>query len=126
MGKSASQIDKDAVDPAPWARGEWTGELVSIDGCDNADFTYDDVEEVIAYATTPDEWDGENAGIARLKDGRFIAWECAWGPTGNGFSADAYGGTADIAFAKTEEAARGALSERATMLLDEQEEVSRG
>lgn len=59
----------------------------------------------------------ESAGIVELVDGRYVAWESSWGPTGSGFHPDAYGGTADILFAATEEAARGALSEKARELL---------
>lgn len=71
----------------------------------NIEFTLDDVAEVIAYGETPDGWDGEVSGVVRLKDGRYVAWETFWGPTGDGFSEDAYGGDADITIAGTLDAA---------------------
>lgn len=43
--------------------------------------------------------------------------ECVlWGPTGDGFSCDAYGGTADIVFAHSQAAAEAWLSEDAKRL----------
>lgn len=108
------KIELDSCTEAPWDRYAWHGQLVSIDGCDASDFTREDVDMVIAYGDTgADEWDGSAAGIALLKDGRFIAWESTWGPTGSGFSEDAYGGDADIAFASTLKAALGHISEQA-------------
>jgi hypothetical protein len=107
----------DDIDPAPWGRCGWTGGLVSLEGCPAHDFTRDDVAEVIAWGSTGDEWDGDTAGIMRLHDGRFVAWEATFGPTGNGFICDAYGGDTDIMFAATEEIARRYLGERARELL---------
>lgn len=83
----------------PFNRGDWTGRLVSLDGTPTDDFTETDVAEVVASGATDDYWDGTAAAILRLKDGRFVAYETFWGPTGNGFSADAYGGEADLKFA---------------------------
>lgn len=110
-------IKIDSIGDAPWARGPWHGKLISVDGCPSHDFTRADVERVVAYGATPDGWDGESAGVALLKDGRFIAWESTWDATGTGFSEDAYGGDADIAFAHTQEAATGHISERGRELL---------
>ena len=108
----------DDISPAPWGRLEWTGELVSVDGTSTEDFTVDDVLRVVWFATTaPGEWDGETTGCVQLKDGRFVAWEADWGPTGNGFVCDAYGGTADLVFAKSEVAALRAMTDRARDLL---------
>jgi len=101
----------------PWSRGEWHGEFVSLDGAAIDDFGESDVDAVLAYGDTGDGWDGESAGIARLRDGRFISWESNWGPTGSGFSADAYGGDADIWFATTAGAALEKISERGRELL---------
>lgn len=107
----------DKISPAPWGRSDWTGELVSADGCPTTDFAREDVERVVWWATTDEgAWDGDTAGVVQLKDGRFVAWEADWGPTGDGFSCDAYGGTADIAFARTQEAAELYLSEKAKEL----------
>ena len=101
----------------PWHRTDWSGSFVSTDGCDAADFTLADVEVVLQYGCTPDDWDGESAAVIRLKDGRFVSWECNWGPTGNGFNCEAYGGDSDIFFGRTEEACVRQLSERARELL---------
>lgn len=107
----------DDISPAPWDRYGWTGELVSADGCPTTDFTRDDVERVIWWATTEEtDWDGNTAGVVLLKDGRYAAWEADWGPTGNGFCCDAYGGTADIVFAHTQAAAEAHLSDDAKSL----------
>jgi hypothetical protein len=111
--------DLQDVEHAPWRRGDWTGELVSIDGCEAHDFTKDDVARLVAYGDTGHGWDGDAAGIAELKDGRFVSWETWWGPTGSGFYCDAYGGDTDVGFAKTAHAARAWLSEKARELLGE-------
>lgn len=107
----------EGISPAPWGRYDWTGNLISADDCPATDFERDDVERVIWWATTDaTDWDGETAGVVLLKDGRYAAWEANWGPTGNGFCCDAYGGTADIIFARTQEAAEAHLSEDAKRL----------
>ena len=55
----------------------------------------------------------------RLNDGRWVAYESMWGPTGSGFSEDAYGGHVDIYFAKDKEtAARFGLSKVARENMD--------
>jgi hypothetical protein len=106
------------INPAPWERHDWVGELVSVGGCSTTDFTRDDVEEVVQYGSTDQtDWDGESAGIVKLRDGRFAAWETDWGPTGDGFCQDAYGGTTDIVFARSEADAFRALTDRGRALL---------
>jgi hypothetical protein len=110
------QIDR--ISDPPWHRSSWTGQLVSLDGAATDDFTKDDVAAVIAHGSTPtNDWDGSAAAIVQLKDGRYAAWETWWDCTGSGFSCDAYGGTADIMFALTVQAATEALSEKARELL---------
>lgn len=101
----------------PTSRYDWHGKLISLDGCATDDFDADDIARVLAYGDSGDGWDGDAAGIAQLKDGRFVAWESTWGPTGSGFSADAYGGDADIAFSATPGPALEYLSEGARALL---------
>ncbi len=108
---------KDISDP-PWERCNWSGELLGLDSCPNDDFTEDDVSEVLAWKSTDDEWDGLSAGLVRLKDERYAAWESFYGPTGSGFCYDAYGGDADIVLARSPEAAVAALSQQAQELLD--------
>lgn len=88
-----------------------------MDDTPTSDFTEDDVAAVLEYASTPQDWDGETAGIVRLKDGRIVGWEANWGPTGDGFYADAYGGTADIIFGSDVERVRRYLSLNAQALL---------
>ena len=97
----------------PWERYDWAGELTTVDGCDTTDFTRDDVEELVREVKTDGDWSGESCGLAKLKDGRFIAWESDWDATGSGFCCDAYGGTAGIVFGKTAEGALAGLTEKA-------------
>lgn len=111
-------IDIKSISPAPWHRHEWTGDLISADGTSTEDFEKDDVFKVIAFGTTPDDWDGETAAVVELIDGRFVGWEANWGPTGNGFCYDAYGGTAALIFGKTVEAVLPYISDKGKELLD--------
>ena len=101
--KQPSYVDrKSELRLAPWNRGQWHGQLVSVDGCPAHDFTRDDVSEVIiASEIGADDYDGSIVAIVKLNDGRYVGWEASWGPTGDGFSADAYGGDADILFASS-------------------------
>lgn len=85
----------------PFNRIDWDGHLVSLDETLTDDFTAEDVAEVIASGQSNDDWDGEVAAVLRLKDGRFVSYETFWGPTGDGFCADAYGGRADMHFGAT-------------------------
>lgn len=111
-------MDASEISPAPWHRSGWTGEMISCDGTAVTDFERGDIRRVVEYGSTePDAWDGDTAGIIELRDGRFVAWEAWWGPTGDGFCLDAYGGTSDLLFAATPEAARMHLSEKARDLL---------
>lgn len=112
-----SNITTSQIHPAPWNRHNWTGEFISVDDTPTSDFTEEDVAAVLEYASTPQDWDGETVGIIRLKDGRIIGWEANWGPTGDGFCADAYGGTADIIFGSDVERVRRYLSHNAQALL---------
>ena len=68
-------------------------------------------------ATPATKWDGEAAAIVLLTDGRFCAWHSFWGPTGSGFSEDAYGGYTDVGFARTLHAAEGYIKEDMRKLL---------
>jgi hypothetical protein len=90
-------MHKSEIHLGPWMRGQWNGQFVSVDGTSTADFTYDDVSDVIICCEEEySGYDGTSFGIVKLTDGRYISWETTWGPTGNGFSADAYSGDADI------------------------------
>lgn len=89
------------VNPFPWDFGvekNWHGRYVSLDGTAAGEFSMDDVAEIVAQGSTEDRWDGTVAAVLRLKDGRFVSWETFYGPTGDGFSEDAYGGDADLSF----------------------------
>jgi hypothetical protein len=107
----------DQLSDVPWDRYQWHGNFVSADGAPTDDFKRDDVDTLLAYGSTPDGWDGSSAGVVRLKDGRIVAWESGWGPTGSGFCEDAYGGDADIIMAHTVEAALPHISEASRELL---------
>ncbi len=105
------------VYPAPWQRYCWLGESLSADSCFTGAFELDDVMRIVAFYSTGAKWDGETAGVAQLNDKRNIAWEAVYGPTGNGFSRDAYGGTSDIVFAYTIEAALSRMTETGRSLI---------
>ena len=55
-----------------------------------------EVAEVVAFDVKEAGWDGDEAVLLRLRDGRYLGWESWWGPTGNGFERDAYGGDAAV------------------------------
>lgn len=103
------------------------GALVSVDGTPTSEIMLHDVTAIVAYGDSDGRpvqepkgrgsWDGDAAGIARLVDGRFIAWESWWGPTGSGFSCDAYGGDAEILFGASPAALLPHLTEKARELL---------
>lgn len=82
--------------------GGWSdGEVHSIGG---AEVTIplperEDVAKVLYHGDTGDGWDGHEAVVLKLNDGRLMAWETSWGPTGHGFAEDAYGGNAEVWFA---------------------------
>lgn len=93
----------------PFYRGMWSGRCISVDGTDATVFPPDEalLAEVLAAGDTGDgvdDWDGDVAAVFRLADGRFVAYETNWGPTGDGFSEDAYGGDANLFFGASEEA----------------------
>lgn len=106
------------VSPSPWNRGDWYGSFISADGTEAGDFKEEDVAEVLAYWDTGGKWDGDTAGLVRLKDGRFVAWEASYDCTGNGFSCDAYGGESDIIFGSTVDAALRGIGEVARSELE--------
>lgn len=97
---------------APWSRGQWHGSWLSADDAPAGEFLESDVEVVIAYHQSPDDWDGTYGAIIRLHDGRWVSWEGSWGPTGSGFSEDAYGGDTDVWFANSLLGAIANLSEK--------------
>ena len=105
------------ISPAPWERHEWHGALRSVDGTLATDFGRDDVAEVIAFESTAERWEGETVAIVRLVDGRIAAWEATYGPTGDGFVCDAYGGDSDILFASSVASVLPFLSERVREML---------
>ena len=80
--------------PNPVYRGDWNGNLLSLDGASTEDFTPEDVSSVVISG-----YDGEkSAGVLQLRDGRIACWETYSDVTGDGFNRDAYGGDADIYF----------------------------
>lgn len=90
------------VRDAPWDTYGWHGTAHSIDGADTSMPTLVDVAELLYYGDTGDTWDGDVAGLARLNDGRLVAWESWYDATGSGFCDDAYGGDAEVWFAPSE------------------------
>lgn len=101
----------------PFNRSGWHGQLVSLDDTSTDDFEAKDVAEVVACGSSDESWDGEVAAVLRLHDGRFVSYETFWGPTGNGFCEDAYGGNADLKFgASLEVVARLGLTDQGRRL----------
>ena len=104
----------------PFARGDFRGNFTSVDG---TEAFFEDNEELIkkiikTYSTDPNDWDGNCCGIVELHDGRFVGWESGWGPTGSGFSMDAYGGDGIIVVGASENAVvRYGLSQESRMNL---------
>lgn len=81
--------------------GIWHGRVISHGGASTElPNGFSDLAEIVAqYESDESQWDGDVAAVVRLNDGRYVSWETFWGPTGDGFSEDAYGGEADIHFA---------------------------
>lgn len=128
-------MHKSEIHLGPWMRGQWDGQFVSVDGASTADFTYDDVSDVIICCEGPHHrfftaLEGTSFGIVKLTDGRYIGWETTWGPTGNGFSAATaatsrctYGGHADIYCSMSMKAMFFSLSESARAEIAEELEL---
>lgn len=81
---------------SPFCRIGWHGRVVAARGVDDTLPAEDDDATIWAYVKDGDRWDGYVVGVAQLSDGRWMAWETFYGPTGSGFIEDAYGGDADI------------------------------
>jgi len=78
----------------------WRGTIEALDGCDTTAPSVLDVTDALIAEDDAAEWDGNSCALLTLADGRFMAWETTWGPTGDGFSEDAYGGDATIYVAR--------------------------
>jgi hypothetical protein len=88
--------------------------MIGIAGATAEPIEESDVDYVRHYFVTDDRWDGYEAAVFCLKDGRWVSYESTYGPTGSGFSADAYGGDADVYFAPSyEEIVRWGLTDEA-------------
>lgn len=114
--------DNQLVFPNPFYRGQWHGEVRTFDRAVTHDFEEldeDDVERIIAQFATPDQWDGYSCGIVLLRDGRYVSWHSFYGPTGDGFNEDAYGGNADVIISKS-------LSTALRYGLDEESRIALG
>lgn len=81
----------------------WHGRILGWNGESAEPFTAADVVEIIRSADDGAKWDGECAAVFRLQDGRYAAYESWWGPTGDGFHEDAYGGDSNIVTGADEE-----------------------
>lgn len=94
-----------AANQVPWRRGTWWGQFLSLDGTVAGDFKPEEIWRVLAVNNSGGRWDGVGAAVVQLRDERWVAWESSWGPTGSGFSEDAYGGGANVYFASSLEGA---------------------
>jgi len=97
-------IDKSKIDDSVFNLStlkNWHGKRISMDGADTSDFTKEDVDYVEFFYGDGDTWDGKEVCLFVLKDGRIIGYENFYGPTGDGFHEDAYGGDTDVIFAKS-------------------------
>jgi len=72
----------------------------SLDGCSDEFPDIGDVDYTIHQEEQDEGWDGTAVAVLKLKDGRYMVWEAWWGPTGDSFYADAYGGDGDVSFAR--------------------------
>lgn len=99
----AEELAQKCAGVVPDSRSDWRGRIESFDGTSCADFSGEDIAEIIAASSTDAEWEGEVAAVFKLSDGRYVAFETYWGPTGNGFCSDAYGGDANICVGATVE-----------------------
>lgn len=101
----------------PWNRCDWSGRWVSVKECPAGEIEETDVAQYLVDATEGDRWDGNSACIVRLQDGRYAAWECWYGPTGDGFNRDAYGGDTDVWFASDPREFYGYFSDSARSMM---------
>jgi hypothetical protein len=77
----------------------WHGRVIDLDQGPTVEIEWSDdlqLAEVEAEYETGARWDGTLCAIVRLTDGRWMTWETFYGPTGDGFNEDAYGGDADV------------------------------
>lgn len=94
-------INVAGIEPCPFGTlTSWEGKYISLDDAPAGQIEESDVEKVLYYGNTGDSWDGSSSCIMRLKSGVYVGFESCWGPTGDGFHADAYGGDTDIYFAR--------------------------
>lgn len=108
-------------------RQSWTDKsLRSLDGTSTEEFSEEDIAEVLYEGETPDDWDGKVAAVFRLKDGRLVAYETWWGPTGSGFCEDAYGGDAELLLASDLRLVVNELSDEGRRLAGVPEELWNG
>lgn len=90
----------------PWGlepgKSYWTrGEFVSVDGAPTGPVREEDVEEILFHGDTgARDWDGKEAAVLKLRSGTYVAYETWWGPTGDGFHEDAYGGDEKLYFGR--------------------------
>jgi hypothetical protein len=120
-GESSAMVDI-SVRPAPWARSDWRGSFIAVGApaiAEITDLTRDDILRLVCWSGADDRWEGDTAGVAQLRNHAFVAWEASYGPTGDGFNRDAYGGNADIFFGATPRMSASMLSPAALELLAE-------
>jgi hypothetical protein len=82
----------------PWNAATWDETLLTVDNASTKLPEISELQEILYQGSSGDEWDGTAVFVAKINDGRYMAYETFWGPTGDGFSEDAYGGDAEVWF----------------------------
>jgi len=103
FGRWDGPWEHDGTRSAGWTSGQCRHVMDFLTPVPLPDIT--EVMSVREYAATKDDWDGVSVAVLKLTRGRWMTWESWWGPTGDGFSEDAYGGDADVWISDTLELA---------------------
>lgn len=103
----------DGCGECPWSR-DAEYKPVSVNDCPTSTIAVSDVKRIVAHdGGGPSGFESSEIAVAELHDGRFAGWESWTDATGSGFHADAYGGDAEVWFARSIAELKPMFSERA-------------